>query len=216
MTGPPVQMTEQRLPPSTRVIYALFDAYGRHRARVLWAMAAAVVAGFLATGVHVIKKEEQGVRTRFGRVVDSAVGPGIHYHIPLIEKVHVRKVKRIIRYQVASKAGDTVNFTILSGDINLLEVDVALQYKIDNLQSYLFVTSDPVAMVTIYVRESLIDILGQNFIDLILTSNRNIIQAMLFDWSPGAWRGATSVSSWSPSTSSTSAPSTRRSPPSAT
>ncbi len=181
MTGPRVQMTEQRLPPSTRVIYALFDAYGRHRARVLWALAAAVAAAFLATGVHVIKKEEQGVRTRFGRVVDSAVGPGIHYHIPLIEQVHVRKVKRIIRHQVASKAGDTVNFTILSGDINLLEVDVALQYKIDNLQSYLFVASDPVAMVTVYVRESLIDILGQNFIDLILTSNRNIIQARLFE-----------------------------------
>ena len=36
-------------------------------------------------------------------------------------------------------------------------------------------------MVTMYVRESLVDILGQNFIDLILTSNRNIIQAKLFE-----------------------------------
>ena len=181
MTGPPVQMTDQPLPPSTRLIYALFDACGRHRGGVLWGIAAILVAGFLATGIHIIKKEEMGVCTRFGKVVHPQVGPGIHYHIPVIEKVYIHKVKRIIRYQVASKASDTVNFTILSGDINLLEVDVALQYKIDNLQNYLFVTSDPIALVTMYVRESLIDILGQNFIDLILTSNRNIIQARLYD-----------------------------------
>ena len=181
MTGPPVQMTDQPLPPSTRVIYALFDACGRHRGGVLWGIAAILVAGFLATGIHIIKKEEMGVCTRFGKVVHPQVGPGIHYHIPVIEKVYIHKVKRIIRYQVASKASDTVNFTILSGDINLLEVDVALQYKIDSLQNYLFVTSDPLAMVTVYTRESLVDILGQNFIDLILTSNRNIIQARLFD-----------------------------------
>ena len=179
--GPRPQMTEQPLPPSTRVIYALFDAYQGHRALVLWGVALLVVAGFLASGLHIIKKEEQGVLTRFGRVVNANVPPGIHYHFPVIEQVYVRKVKRIIRYQVASKAGETVNFTILSGDINLLEVDVALQYKIDNLRDYLFVTSDPVAMVTMYVRESLVDILGQNFIDLVLTSNRNIIQAKLFE-----------------------------------
>ena len=132
--------------------------------------------GVLLSGLHIVKKEELGVLTRFGRVVDANVGPGVHYHIPLIEKVYVRKVKRITRHQVASKEGSTVNFTILSGDVNLLEIDVALQYKIDNLKNFLFVTSDPLAMVAMYAREELINILGQNFIDLILTSNRNIIQ----------------------------------------
>ena len=175
-------MTElSPLPPSTRFIYALFDACDRRRGRILGGIVLLAAAGFLASGLHIVKKEEQGVLTRFGRVVDANVPPGIHYHVPVIEKVYVRKVKRIIRYQVASKAGENVNFTILSGDINLLEVDVALQYRIDNLRDYLFATSDPVAMVTMYVRESLVDILGQNFIDLILTSNRNIIQARLFE-----------------------------------
>ena len=169
------------LPPSTRIIYAAFDFLGAHHRRILeWAAAAAVVC-FLATGVYIVKKEEQGVLTRFGRVVDAHIGPGVHYRIPLIEKAYVHKVKRIIRHQVASKEGDTVNFTILSGDVNLLEVDVALQYKIDNLRNYLFVSTDPLTMVTMFAREELVNILGQNFIDLILTSNRNIIQSKLFD-----------------------------------
>ena len=175
-------MSEQQpLPPSTRVIYAVFDFLQKHRRRIIAGTVAAVVIGFLSSGLYIVKKEEQGVRTRFGKVVHSSIGPGVHYCIPIIEKTYVHKVKRITRHQVASKAGDTVNFTILSGDVNLLEVDVALQYKIDNLRNYLFVTSDPLAMLTVYTREELVNILGQNFIDLILTSNRNIIQNKLLE-----------------------------------
>ena len=171
----------QTLPPSTRLIYAVFDFLQKHQRGILTAAAVVVVAGVLLSGLHIVKKEEQGVLTRFGRVVNANVGPGVHYHVPFIEKVYIRKVKRITRHQVASMEGSTVNFTILSGDVNLLEIDVALQYKIDNLKNFLFVTSDPLAMVTMYAREELINILGQNFIDLILTSNRNIIQSDLLD-----------------------------------
>ena len=175
-------MSEQQpLPPSTHVIYAVFDFLQEHHRRIIAGVVAAVIVGFLSSGLYIVKKEEQGVRTRFGKVVHSSIGPGVHYCIPIIEKTYVHKVKRITRHQVASKEGDTVNFTVLSGDVNLLEVDVALQYKIDNLRNYLFVTSDPLAMLTVYTREELVNILGQNFIDLILTSNRNIIQNKLLE-----------------------------------
>ena len=175
-------MSEQQpLPRSTRVIYAVFDFLWKYHRRILTGIVAAVVVGFLGSGLYIVKKEQQGVLTRFGRVVDANVGPGVHYRIPIIEKVYIHKVKRVIRHQVSSKEGNTVNFTILSGDVNLLEADVALQYRIDNLRNYLFITSDPITMLTMYTREEMINILGQNFIDLILTSNRNIIQSKLFD-----------------------------------
>lgn len=171
---------EQTLPPSTRLIYAVFDGIRKCRGRILAGFLFAVVAGVLASGLYIVKKEEQGVRTRFGKVVDAEVGPGVHYRIPIIERVYIRKVKRIIRYHISSNDGGKVNFTILSGDTNLLEVDVALQYRIDDLRNYLFAASDPQALVTMLVRQELVDILGQNFIDLIFTSNRNIIQNHLF------------------------------------
>lgn len=147
---------------------------------MVWAAAAAVV-GILASGFYIVKKEELGVVLRFGRVVNANVRPGIRYCVPIIDAVHIRKVKRVTRYRVASKEGNKVNFTILSGDVNLLEVDVAVQYRIDNLRNFLFISSDPIAMLTVYTREELVDALGENFIDLILTSNRNIIQNRLFD-----------------------------------
>ncbi|MCY3764768.1 MAG: protease modulator HflK [Gemmatimonadetes bacterium] len=175
-------MSEQTsLPPSTRIIYAVFDYYSKHRRRIMVWTAAAVVVGILASGFYIVKKEELGVVLRFGRVVNANVRPGIRYCIPIIDEVHIRKVKRVTRYRVASKEGNKVNFTILSGDVNLLEVDVAVQYRIDNLRNFLFISSDPIAMLTVYAREELVDALGENFIDLILTSNRNIIQSRLFD-----------------------------------
>lgn len=175
-------MSEQTsLPPSTRIIYAVFDYYSKHRRRIIVWAAASVVVCILASGLYIVKKEELGVVLRFGRVVNANVRPGIHYCIPIIDAVHIRKVKRVTRYRVASKEGNKVNFTILSGDVNLLEVDVAVQYRIDNLRNFLFVSSDPIAMLTVYTREELVDALGENFIDLILTSNRNIIQSRLFD-----------------------------------
>ena len=175
-------MSEQpSTPPSTRIIYAVFDSFGRYDKKILASLAAVVVLAVLATGIYVVKKEEQGVRTRFGRVVDAEIGPGLGYAVPFIEQVHIRKVKRVVGYQISSKEGNRTNFTILTGDTNLLEVDVAAQYRIDNLRSYLFMSSDPVTVLTMLVREGLINILGQHFIDLIFTSNRDIIQQHLVE-----------------------------------
>ena len=168
------------LPASTLAIYAAFDFFGRNRRRIVTGILAVAVLFGAGTGFYIVKKEEQGVLTRFGKVVDAEVGPGWHYRVPLVEQVHIRKVKRILGHRIASKQGSTVNFTLLSGDTNLIEVDVALQYRIDNLRSYLFASSDPLRLLSMLVRQELVHTVGQHFIDLIFTSNREIIQRHLF------------------------------------
>ena len=172
--------TTESLAPSTRVIYATFDYVRDHRVLILAALAAIAVIAVLATGIYVVKKEEQGVLTRFGKVVNEEIPPGIHYAVPVIEQAHVRKVKRIMRDNVATQGGDgSVSFSILSGDTNLFEVNVALQYKIDHLRNYLYATTDPDTLLRVIVRERLIEIMGRHFIDLIFTNNRDAIQAKL-------------------------------------
>ena len=175
------ETTAEALAPSTRVIYATFDYVGEHKARIAAWLAAVAVLAVLASGIHVVKKEERAVLTRFGKVVDAEVRPGIHYAFPIIEQAHVRKVMRIARRNVATRDGDNVSFSILSGDTNLFEVDVALQYRIGNLKSYLYATVDPETVLALVVRERLIGIMGRTFIDLIFTNNRDVIQARLFD-----------------------------------
>ena len=169
------------LPPSTRVIYALFDVFPKCRRWIIAGIVVALFGGVLVKGLYIVKKEEQGVLTRFGKVVDAEVGPGVHYRIPIIEKAHIRQVLRIFRHKISSNEGGKINFTILSGDTNLFEVDVAIQYKIDHLRNYLFASSDPIALVTMLVRQEMVNSFGQNFIDMVFTTNRNIIQDRLFD-----------------------------------
>ena len=167
--------------PSTRIIHAVFDYVRDHKTVLLAALAAVVVVAVLADGVYIVKKEEQAVLTRFGKVVDPEVPPGIHYAFPVVEQAHVRKVMRITRRNVATRdETGKVSFSILSGDANLFEANVALQYKIGNLKNYLFATVDPETVLTLIVRERLVEIMGRNFIDLIFTNNRDIIQTRLF------------------------------------
>lgn len=174
-------MTAEELPRSTRAIYTTFDFVGNRWKSLLALIGLITLVTILLSGVYIVKKEEQAVKTRFGKVVNTEVGPGVRYRIPLIENAHIRPVKRIARLGVASKTGDTVNFTILSGDTNLLEIDVVVQYLIGNLRDFLFVAVEPEKLMEMVVREALVDAIGSNFIDLIFTSNRNIIEEHLFE-----------------------------------
>ena len=172
---------QQDLPPSTRAIYAIFDYAAAHRLRIAWAAVALAVVGLALSGFYVVKKEEEALRTRFGQVVQENIGPGLHYRIPLIERAWVRPVHRIAEHMVSSRRNGQEVFTVLSGDLNLLEVSVAVQYRIDNLRNFLFATPDPVVVLTQLLREEIVSDLGQNFIDLIVSLNRNIIQDHLFE-----------------------------------
>ncbi|MCY4395710.1 MAG: protease modulator HflK [Rhodospirillaceae bacterium] len=169
------------LAPSTRAIYAVFDFLGARKKIIFASLSAIVVLAVLANGIYVVKKEEEAVLTRFGKVISSNVPPGLHYALPFVEQAHVRKVMRITRRNVATQnEKGTVSFSMLSGDANLFEADVALQFKIGDLGKYLYATVDPETVLTLIVRERLIDIMGRNYIDLIFTNNRDIIQAHLF------------------------------------
>ena len=174
-------MSSQPLPRSTRMIYAAFDYVSLHRGRILNLVLAAVVLAVIARGFHIVKKEEAGVVVRFGKVIEEHTEPGIHYHIPIIDKVHVRAVKRIATHRIASKSDQASNFTILSGDPALFEIDVVLQYTISNLKNFLYVSTDPIALTTMITRGHMVNIMGQNFIDLIFTTNREIIERTLRD-----------------------------------
>ena len=171
----------QQLAPSTRVIYAVFDYVGLHKDRILNTLIAALIVGVIASGFHVVKKEEAGVVVRFGKVIEGHTEPGIHYHIPLVDRVSVHPVKRIVSHRVISNEGGTANFTVLSGDPNLFEVDVVLQYTISNLRDFYYAAQAPLELMTYITREQLVDIMGQNFIDLIFTTNRELIERRLFE-----------------------------------
>lgn len=174
---------QEQLAPSTRVIYAVFDFVGAHWRGLCAGAAAALIVFLPLSGFYIVKKEELAAETRFGRLTATDIAPGLHYRWPIIERKYVRQVERIERQRISSRGAEDGSgaFTILSGDTNLLEMDLIVQYRIGDLKQYLFASGNPHKIVDMVVRESLVDSFGQQFIDLIFTQNRHYIEELVLE-----------------------------------
>ena len=164
-----------------RPIRIAFDFFGRHRSRFLEGFVAGIVVIVLASGIYTVNQEEQAVVTRFGKIVKPEVGPGVRYRMPVIDRAYVHPNNHIVRYEVSGSEGGNINVTIRSAGFSPLEVDLALQLKVNNLKNYLFTSTDPRRLVTVLVQEELANLLGRNVMDPMLGSSREIIQRHLFD-----------------------------------
>lgn len=168
------------LPRSTRIIYRVFDALARVKRRWFVTTIIAVCAvSYFGNGFYVVGKEQEAVETRFGKVVKERIGPGLHFCFPIIERTYVRNVKRIIRNTLSSAEGGEKRFTLLSGDTNLMEISISIQYQITDLKKFLFLSADPDSILMAMLRSRLIDAVSTFSIDLILTSNRDVIEQSL-------------------------------------
>ncbi|MBI2163183.1 MAG: FtsH protease activity modulator HflK, partial [candidate division NC10 bacterium] len=98
-----------------------------------------------------VQPEETGVVQRFGAVVRT-VGPGLHFKLPYgIERVRLIPTARVLKEEfgfrsVATDPGrrtqyDTKQFKgeslMLSGDLNVIDVQWIVQYRIEDPVRYL-------------------------------------------------------------------------------
>ncbi|MCZ7584290.1 MAG: protease modulator HflK [Deltaproteobacteria bacterium] len=144
-----------------------------NKGRALLALAALVVAASVAAGVFAVSVEESAARQRFGRLVDDAVGSGLHVRLPWgIEKVTKVKTGEVLRAEI----GADEPFSLLTGDENLIDLSVVIQYKITGLGSYLFACEKPELVVDQAVRAALVGAVARMNVDDVLTSGKAGIQ----------------------------------------
>ncbi|ROO37472.1 membrane protein [Salinisphaera orenii YIM 95161] len=107
---------------------------------------------WLATGLYVVQPGEKGVVLRFGDYTSTA-GPGWHWHMPYpvdrVYKVDVQQVRR---------AGNRA--VMLTKDENIVEVEVAVQYRISDAMNYLFQLREPDQTVEQVLRSAVREIVG--------------------------------------------------------
>ncbi len=161
--------------------WAKYAAFGRHRGRFFEGLIALLVAVVLASGTYTVQHEELAMVTRFGKVIKPEVGPGVRYRFPVIDQAYVHPTNRVPSHHVSNNEGGMLSFTIPSAGSSMFEVDLALEYRIDNLRDYLFASTDPRELVAMLAREELARVTSHDFIDPVSTENRNIIQRYLFD-----------------------------------
>lgn len=139
---------------------------------------------WIISGAYIVSADQQAVVTRFGAVVNPRVLPGIHYALPWpIDSVYKLKVRQLQRTIIGGEIPDVVlgrtepaSSEFLSGDQNLLNVRVVVQYSVREPQDFLFQTADVQQVVKIAVESELARRIAHTPVDDILTTEKVAIQ----------------------------------------
>jgi membrane protease subunit HflK len=107
-----------------------------------------LLAIWLLSGIYIVGPDEQGVVRRFGRVV-RITEPGPHYRLPIpIEKVDKPKIQQARRIEIGFETvspGPPARYRfhpeesmMLTGDEQIIDAQIIVQYKIKDAADYLF------------------------------------------------------------------------------
>jgi membrane protease subunit HflK len=103
---------------------------------------------WLLSGIYIVRPDEQGVVRRFGKAVRTTE-PGPHYSLPRpIEKVDKPKIQQVRRLEISFETisqGQPAKYRfhpeeslMLTGDEQIIDAQIIVQYKIKDAADYLF------------------------------------------------------------------------------
>lgn len=157
------------------------DTGGMPSASGLGWLALLGVVIWIASGIYIIDPAERGVELRFGKYTVTTL-PGPHWHWPYpMETVEVVNVDQIGRAEIGTSAAAATGggSLILTKDENIVDIKLAVQYKIKDAPAYLFNVSDPDATLTQVTESAVREIVGKTKMDLIITEGRKEIEPQL-------------------------------------
>ena len=155
---------------------------------------------WLLTGIYIVDPAERGVVLRFGAFQTSTT-QGPHWHIPYpIESVYKVNVEQVRAAEIGFRntqnsysGGVSSESLMLTKDENMVDVKLAVQYKIADAQSYLFNVYNPEMTLSHVIQSVIRQVVGDNTMDHVLTTGRDQVaqevktasQALLNDYGVG-------------------------------
>lgn len=139
----------------------------------------------LATSFYQIAPEEMGVILRFGKFVRTS-DPGLHLKLPLgieqLDKVPVQRQLKMefgfrttepgVRTEYLVTSSSRAEARMLTGDLNVVDAEWIVQYKIKDAYNYLFKIRD-VNSTFRYMNEAVVrGIIGDSSVDEVITVGR--------------------------------------------
>ncbi len=142
-----------------------------------------VIGIWLLTGIYSVGPDEVGVVRTFGKVTRVAQS-GLRYHLPYpIEQVNTPKVTEVKRTEIGFRHIGNQQFRkveheslMLTGDENIVDAELIVQYKIKDAVKYLFNFVEPEITMREASEAALRTIIGQHSIDEALTTGKFQIQ----------------------------------------
>jgi len=116
------------------------------------------------SGIFIVDPAEQAAILRFGKYVET-VGPGPHWIPRFISSKIVLNMDRVSDFSYSAQ--------MLTKDENLVSVALAVQYRIGDLQDYLFNVSDPQESLQQATSSALRQVVGTTTLDQLITEGRD-------------------------------------------
>jgi len=146
---------------------------------------------FLFGTIFQVNPEEVGVIVRFGKYVRT-VEPGLNFKYPFIESVYKVPVERQQKLEFGfrtTKAGVNTEYSkgrtardeslMLTGDLNLADVEWVVQYRIDNAYNHLFKVRNPESTLRDISESAMRQIVGDRTVNEVLTIGKTEIEAKI-------------------------------------
>jgi membrane protease subunit HflK len=167
------QFDRENLPPK-------WKKYFYNYKYILWGIIAIIL---LWMTFYQIRPEEVGVITRFGKYVRKEE-PGLHAKFPIIERLYKVAVERQQKEEFGfrttstgiksqyTKTGTVDESLMLTGDLNLADVEWVVQYRIDDPYKFLFKVREPVATMRDISEACMRQVVGDRTVNEVLTVGR--------------------------------------------
>jgi membrane protease subunit HflK len=145
-------------------VESLFGGGDGRSGSFILVLAAIAVAGWMLSGFYTVEVGSQGVVQRFGKYV-ATVPNGWGWRFPW-------PIEQVTDVDVAGVKPTSYKSSVLTAEPNMVELEVAVQYRIKNPQDYLFRVRDPEETLG-QVSESVIrEVVGRDNQQAILESKR--------------------------------------------
>lgn len=135
-----------------------------------------------------VSPEEVGIITRFGEFTRTAQ-PGLNFKAPFIEEVRYVPVERQLKHEFGyrttnagvrssyQKAGYTDESLMLTGDLNLADVEWVVQYRVSDPFNFLFKIRNPEQTLRDISESAMRQIVGDRTVNEVLTVGRAEVAA---------------------------------------
>ncbi|MEZ7973749.1 MAG: FtsH protease activity modulator HflK [SAR324 cluster bacterium] len=161
---------------------------------------------WFSTGIFIVDPEEQAVIKRFGEITD-VVGPGPHYHLPSpIETVQIAPVTAVRRLEIGFRTiqvGPPAKYRrvikeslMLTGDENIIDVQFIVQYRISELENYLYSLTNPDETVKSAAESAMREVVGDTTVTEALTSGKGFLEdttAILLQKTMNSYKGGIKI-----------------------
>ena len=138
---------------------------------VLGIVAVILVIWFLS-GIFIVAPAEKSVILQFGKYKEM-VGSGPHWIPQFIDTQTKVNVQNIANYSYQAQ--------MLTKDQNIVDVSVAVQYRIADAKDYLFSVTNPVQSLQEATASALRQVIGNTTLDQVLTTGRATVRQEVVD-----------------------------------